>query len=519
MKKVLTATMLSLCLTMTLGGCGGNASSGNGQESSSAVQQAAADETTEKKDTFTVAYRSEAANLDPHNNQSLTAFSLELLIYDRLVDKDSDGNIVPALATEWEEIDDTTIRFHLRDDAYFHNGEKVTAEDVKYTIERAETMPGSRAFMNSFDGEGTTVVDEYTVDIKLHTPFAPIFNYLASARGCVVCKSEMEKVGSDTYGRHPIGSGPLVFSSWTAGDSVVLTRNDNYWGEKTAYSKFVARFISEAPSRAIELETGGVDVAMHVASTDVARLEENPKVTVYNEPGYTKTMITLNQNTTPVFEDVRVREALYEALDIEGIVAAVYPNTAVPAYSTFSTKIPGYKQVGQDSYNPDHAKELLAEANWDSSVTLPLITSDLTDTVSICEIVRNMWEQVGVKVEIVTYDSATFNEKVTSGDYVLEIAAVAASSGDPDHALLEWKDENLGYKTPDNIKELIVEGNSTYDMEKRNEIYEELQELCWAYHAEIPIAYQNVIYGTGADVINMDTHPGNVPNFARAAFK
>ena len=98
---------------------------------------------TDGRSTLTVAYRTEAANLDPHNNQSLTAFSLEMLIYDRLVEKNADGEIVPSLAESWEVIDDTTIRFHLREDVFFSNGEKLTAEDVKYTIERAETMPNS----------------------------------------------------------------------------------------------------------------------------------------------------------------------------------------------------------------------------------------------------------------------------------------------------------------------------------------------------------------------------------------
>lgn len=514
MKKTMKSILVAMSLAAVLTGCGG----GSGTEQKENTVSQKAEVHAQEKDTLTVAYRSEAANLDPHNNQSLTAFSIELLIYDRLVDKDAEGNIVPSLATEWEELDEVTIRFHLREDAFFHNGDKVTAEDVKYTIERAETMPGSSSFMSAFDGAGTTVVDEHTIDIKLHTPFAPIYNYLASARGCIVNKAEMEKIGSDAYGRKPIGSGPLVFSQWTAGDSIVLTRNENYWGEKTAYEKFTARFISEAPSRAIELETGGIDVAMHVAPSDITRLSENEKVKIYNEPGYTFTMITINQNSIPALADVKVREALYAALDIEGIVTAVYKDTAVPAYSIFSPQVAGYKQIGGDEYDPERAKQLLAEAGFDYNITLQLITTDSSDSVSICEIVRNMWEQVGVKVEIVTYDQATLTEKVSSGDYMLQIAATSPSSGDPDHALWEWKDERLGYNTPDEVKELIEKGASVYDMEERKAIYEEVQKLCWDYYGEIPISFSNVVYGTGAGVVNMDVNPGNVPNFSRVSF-
>lgn len=512
---------LLLAAAMALTACAGNGSNESAGQTQAAKEQqedSSSSKTSDGQTTLTVAYRTEAANLDPHNNQSLTAFSLEMLVYDRLVEKDSEGNIVPSLATSWEVLDETTIRFNLRDDVYFSNGEKLTAEDVKYTIERAETMPNSSSFMKSFDGAGTTVVDDYTIDLKLHNAFAPVYNYLASARGSIVCKSAMEEIGSDAYGREPIGSGPLVFSKWVPGDRIEMTRNENYWGNKTAYENFTARFISEASSREIELETGGVDVALYIAAGDIARLEENPNTVVYVEPGYSQTMITLNQNTCEQFKDQRIREALYKALDIEGIVTAVYGDTAVPAYSIFPPAITGYTQVGSDSYDPDAAKALLDEAGYDYSAVLELMTSDDATSISVCEALKNMWASVGVNVEILTYDSATMGEKVGSGDYQMQISSSSASSGDPDHALYEWKSEPHGLNTPDDIAELIAKGASTYETEERAAIYAEIQEKCWNYYGEIMIAFSNVTYGAGSRVQNLDVNPGNVPNFAGVTF-
>ncbi len=522
MKKSVKLTVL-LALVTALTACSSqpkNASTaaGTGEpektaEASQSGQTAGADNST-----LTVAYRTEAANLDPHNNQSLTAFSLEMLIYDRLVEKNADGEIVPSLAESWEVIDDTTIRFHLRKDVSFSNGEKLTAEDVKYTIERAETMPNSSSFMKTFDGAGTTVVDEYTVDLKLHAPFAPVYNYLASARGSIVCKSEMERVGSDAYGRNPVGSGPMVFSQWVAGDRIELVRNETYWGTKTAYEKFTARFIAEASSREIELETGGVDVALHIASGDIARLEENPKTTVYNEPGYSQTMMTMNQNTCPSFKDKRVREAFYKALDIEGIGATIYGSTAVPAYSIYPPAIMGYVQAGSDSYNPDEAKALLDEAGFDYSQTFELMTTDDATAISVCEACKNMWNAVGIQVEIVTYDQATMTEKVGAGEYQMQISSSSASSGDPDHALYEWKSEVHGLNTPPEMMELIARGVQTYDAEERKKIYAEIQETGWNYYGELMIAFSNVTYGASSRVQNLDVQPGSVPNFAGLTF-
>ena len=213
-----------------------------------------------------------------------------------------------------------------------------------------------------------------------------------------------------------------------------------------------------------------------------------------------------------------MREALYKALDIVGIVNAAYENTAEPAYSIFPAAIAGYVQVGQDEYDPDAAKALLDEAGFDYSQTFELMTTDDATMISICEAAKNMWSAIGVNVNIATYDQATMGEKVGSGEYQLQISASAASSGDPDHALYEWKSAAHGFNTPQHIADLIEEGAASYDAAERNAIYAELQKECWNYYAEIMIAFPNVTYGANARVQNLDVQPGNVPNFAGLTF-
>lgn len=504
--KRLTSLLLAMVLTASLVACGSKSNE---------------DGNTSDGDTLTVAYRAEATNLDPHNSQSLTAFSIEMLIFDRLVEKDADGNIIPSLATKWEEIDDTTMRFYLRDDVTFHNGEKLTAEDVKYTIERAEVMPGSTSLMSKFDGEGTTVVDDYTIDIKFHEPFGPVLNYLSSARGNIVCKSAVEEAGSDAYGRSPVGSGPMKFEKWVSGDSITLTKNENYWGDKPVYNTFVARFITEDGSRAIELETGGVDIAMNVADSDMRRLLDNKDVTIYNQPSLATLFMTINQDGEghELFRDLRVRQAMYEALDIDTIIANVYSDTAVVADSIFSSQVSFYTPVGKPDYDPEHAKQLLAEAGWDSGKTFELLTGNANQKhASLAEIICNMWAQVGINVKVSSVDTVTYLDRTANSAYDIQLSEMSASTGDPDHALWEWKDPGYGMEATDEIKELINRGRMTYDEETRAEIYAEMQKLCWDYHAAIPMAFTNVIYGTRANIQNMDANPGNVPNFAHVTF-
>ena len=114
--------------------------------------------------------------------------TVQVQIFETLVAKDQDGNIVPCLAESWEQIDDCTIRFKLRDNVYFHNGDKLTAEDVAFTIQRATELPSSAAIFAAFDAENTKAVDDLTVDVATKTPYAAVYNYLTSTRGGIVCK-------------------------------------------------------------------------------------------------------------------------------------------------------------------------------------------------------------------------------------------------------------------------------------------------------------------------------------------
>lgn len=476
---------------------------------------------TSTKDTLTVAFRAEPTNLDPHNNGSLSSFAVERQIFDRLVDKDADGNIIPMLAKEWEVIDDTTIRFFLRDDVTFHNGEKLTAEDVVYTIQRAEVMSGSKAYMSAFDGAGTTLVDEYTVDVKTHKPFAAAFNYLASARGNIVCKKVAEAVGPDEYGRNPIGSGPFKFVSWTTGDRIVLIRNDAYWGDKPTYENLVCRFITEDNSRTIELETGGVDIALHIPGKDVEALNANPDTQAVVSTGYSYSYIALNTQDFDCFKDVRVRQALAMALDRDAIINIVWNGYAQKSDCDLPSNFMGYKPQTGREYDPAKAKALLEEAGFDFENTV--ITYSIpnnSDQRNLAEAAQNMWGAIGVKVEIESYEQATLSEKGLKGEIMMFSATESAASGDPDNAMYFYKDGTTGRShNDDHIRELIVKGCQTYDEAERTKIYNELVDYLWEHCGRILIAYNSVIYGIRSDVQNFNPDPGYVPNFATVTFK
>lgn len=468
------------------------------------------------KDVLSVAIRDEPASLDPHLNTQLVSEAVRREIYDFLVIKDEEGNLQPSLATGWENVDDTTIRFSLRDDVIFHNGEKMTAEDVRYTIVRASEKSGSAPLFQSVDTENTKVIDNTTLELKLKEPMAPIFNFLSSPEGGILCKKAVEELGDDEFGRSPVGSGPLKLKNWTTGTSIELERNDEYWGEKPAYKTLLVKFIAEPANRTIELETGGVDLIYDVSTNDIERISENEELRLISGTGLKHTYISISMED-PVMKDIRVREALAYALDMDSIVDAVFTGTAKTSDSVISPNIFGYKSMGVNPYDPDQARALLKEAGYEDSLEITVKGYDNTQFVDILEIAQNMWKAVGVTAKVDIMEYAAFAEQEAAGEIQLGISAFTASSGDPDQALGLWKSGYGGVLQGNDAKidEYLDKGRSVYDETEREALYQEAQEYMWNTHYMIPIAFSDVVYATTAKVENLECSPGNTPNLAK----
>lgn len=472
------------------------------------------------KEDLLVAIRAEPATLDPHNSTALANFALQRVVYDTLVAQDENGSIIPCLAEKWEVIDEKTIRFYIRDDVYFSNGEKLTSEDVRYSLERSTLERGSASMFSAFDGENTEAIDELTIDIKVKYPFAPIYNYLASSRGDIINKKAMEEMGGEEYGRNPVGTGAFILKDWITGDSLVLERNENYWGDKPVYSKLVFRIITEQTNRAIELETGGVDIIYDVAFNDVDRLEKNENTKVIKGPGYKFSYITMNMSLKP-YDDIRVREALIISLNMEDIVESVYQGSAKLADSLMAPTVFGYKKVGPYEYNPEKAKQLLKEAGYGDGLEVVLMTNEDRNFMDVAEIAQNMWKEIGIKTDTQIMEQATLLSKAADGEVTMGITNSTPTTGDPDHALMPWPSTYKSFLRIDNpkIDEFLEKGKSTYDTAAREKVYNEAMEYMWTQYNMIPICFTDSIYAARENVENLECHPGNTPNLAIVTFK
>lgn len=465
------------------------------------------------KDELVVVLKGEPSNIDPHGNGELVAFTVQTAVYDTLVTKDAEGNIIPALATDWEEVNEKTIRFHLREDVTFHNGDPLTADDVAYSIKRATEKPSSAGIFSAFDGENVKVVDTHTVDIAGKAPFAGMLNYLCSTRGQIICKAYVEDVGDNEAGRAPIGTGPFVFKNWETGTSITVERNENYWGETSAYKTLTFKFITEAATRAIEIESGNADIILDPSTADLPRLSSDDSLNVITDASYGISYVAFNIENEAL-SDIRVRQALSLAVDTSAVVEAVYGEYATAAESVIPSTVFSYASQGAHEYDPEKAKELLKEAGYES-LTLSFGVPDGTEYRDIAEAVQYMWSLVGVNAEITI---ASMSEAIAAGrrgEYDVAVSAANFTTGDPGHALADFDSRAGSWLHPvdSSIDPLLDEGMCTYESSARAAIYEDLQKYITEQYYMIPCGNKTVSYVTTKSVENFTFSPSNTPNF------
>ena len=506
------AALLALCMIFALTACGGNGNTGSGSTGNNAANAGSDEggEATQTRDTLVYGMPQEPGKLDPQNDSLLVAKMTNKQIYDTLFVVDEETTeIAPNLATEWAWTDDLTLDVTIRDDVYFHNGEKLTAEDVAYTLERCTVGNATAALFASFDTENTVVVDETHITIKMKEPYAPALNVLGSAISGIVCKSYAESVDETTFGREPVGSGAFKFVEWVSGDHISLTRNDEYWGHKPAYKDLTLRIINDNSARAIEMETGGIDLTDSLNIADIDRFQENPNLQTYVEPSTKVVYMAFNQEN-PIFANEKVRLAIAHAIDAESVLKAAYGNGANLATSSTPSTVWGHIDVGTYTYDPELAKELLAEAGYADGFSFNTVCPNVAASIKTAEAVKTFLADVGIDMSIEQYDAATWRgTKLRDGTADSAPYNLTADTYDPDQNYMHLY-ASSGYvtvSTPDEtVNRLLEEGRSETDNEARAAIYAELQQYIYDHAIVIPLV-ENIINYTAQPYVK-----GFVPN-------
>lgn len=501
-RMVISLLVCAAVLLPILGGC----SKGNQQSSTSGTLSElpnsgtaqepvdAANITIKKADmnTFTLGTENEPGGLDMTTQSTMGAMVAAKPIYETLIKMDGEtGDFLPCLATQWEWEDDLTLAVTLRDDVLFHNGEKMTAEDVKYTITRLSAGAVTASLYSSFDGPNSVVVDDTHIKIKFSSPCAPAISLLSSPGANIVCKSWVEQVGDNDFNRNPCGTGPFKFVEWVAGDHIMYQRFDDYWGDKPVYQNLVLKPITDMTARMIAVESASVDAVITLTPSFTQKLLNNQVegVQLKYVPGTYIFWLAMGEDFQP-FQDVRVREAIAHAIDMNQVAAASWGANCVVMDSLYPKPAWGYSPTEMWSYDPALSKELLAQAGYPNGFDVTFAVSEATNPSNAAEVIQAMLREVGINMSIEKYTAATWQTMTLEGTTDFSFGGLTISTADASQVVshLNSTASQVTYRWNDPaLDEMIASGMRELDETRRAEIYQEIQSYVLENVYDIPV--------------------------------
>lgn len=429
-----------------------------------------------------VAQGADAVTLDPHGQNDQSSSRVRVQIFDNLLMQDKNMEFVPLLATSWEQVDDLTVEFKLREGVKFHNGEDFGAKDVIYSLKRAIESPSTGHIVNMIDPEKLEEVDNLTVRIATKEPFGPLLAHLSHPAAAITNEKAVNDAGDD-IGIKPVGTGPYKLKEWAIGDYIVLERNDEYWGEPAKTKNIRFRAVSENANRTIELETGGVHLAYDILPNDISKVEGNPDLQLFRDKNFSTTYVGFNTAKKP-FDNKLVRQAINHAVNMDEIVDAVYYGTGNKASGPLGSNVKfANTSLTPYEYDQDKAKELLKEAGAED-ISLVIWTNDNKIRMDIAEIMQNQLQQVGINATTEVLEWGTYLTQTAAGEHDMFILGWTTVTGDADYGLYalfhssQFGDAgNRTFYKNEEVDKLLETGRTATSEEDRAAAYTKVQEI------------------------------------------
>lgn len=484
------------------------------------------DPVEQANDVFIVARATDAVTLDTNWAYYEGEIDLMYHFYEGLVRYiDDDLNVGPSLATEWSNSEDGTVwTFKLREGVKFHDGTDFNAEAVVFTYERIlqEDHPyanmGEWSYLDYLLGDviaEVKAIDEYTVEFTLNNVFSPFLTYMGLYSQFIVSPTAVQEYGADFY-KNPVGTGPYMMEEWKTEELTSMVLFDDYWGEKPAINKIIWKVVPDASTRMMELQTGEVHAIKTILPEQFEVLTADPNINVVRMAGANIFYGSINHEAGPL-SDVRVRQALMHAIDFDKLVESVYEGLGTRAINPMPPTVFGYNDdIVPYAYDPERAKELLAEAGYPDGFDLDINTLSTARVyigrpIDAAEIVADYLRAVGINPTVIVNEAATHFALISSYDYELAFEGwydVAHPNNFMRALVLEGMTNN--YK-PQELWDLSDKANATNDMDLQEEYYREMQEIIHRDAAMMPVAHNDYTAAVAGNVVNFRLDPiGNV---------
>jgi peptide/nickel transport system substrate-binding protein len=468
-----------------------------------------------------VAQDDSPAMMNPYGDDSDANLQYMANFFDGLVQrKGADGTLAPSLAERWERLDALTWKFYLRKGVKFHNGNPFTAQDVKFSFERTANPEVSQFVNFGKSLESVQVVDDYTVVVKTKTPIPWFVNNLHQV--FIMDKESTEKRDPGDVMVKPIGTGAYKLEEWVKGSYVKMVANEGYWEGAPPIKKVEVRPISESSTRFAALASGQVDMLTGVPLELYDQVVADKKLEVVSRPARRSIFLVMGSKPGSPMADVRVRKAMYMAINEDEIIEKLMRGHATPAAQIPDPPTVGYNgDLKRLPYDPEGAKKLLKDAGYEKGFTVTL--SGPTDRYimdkQICEAAAKYLAKLGIEVKLDLKPKSIFFPEVGEGK--LEMYLLGWFDGTYDMGrtyakLVHSRDLDKGYGElngaffSDAGIDKVIESTATMlDLKERTKTLQQLNKTAMVDKIYcIPLHYQVDIYALQkAKAINFKPRP------------
>jgi len=475
------------------------------------------------QETFRIAIGVDADSLDPVQGTTTTIDNIIDYMAQTLIGIDETGALVPLLATEWSTSEDgLTMDLTLREGVVFHDGTPLTADVVVWNFERLldpnVNVPRRGPYAPI---ESVEAVDDLHVRLHLSQPAPYMAGALTQTTAAIVSPASIDLEGNSYENiTHLVGTGPYTFTSRSFGERIVVTRFEDYWGEKPYYDEVVFHIVPEATTRESLLLSGQVDMIILPPASDIPALEANPAVEVVFGPSNRTIFIVINTSKPPL-DDARVRQALNYAVDKEAIVQGILFGAADVMDAPMAESLFGYTSIGAYPYDPERARELLAEAGVEpGELTLDFMspTGRYVQDFPASQAIANYLADVGITANVRTMDWPTYvgtmTQPVDSNETQLHLLGWAPAFMDASQQMLQFQQSQhppaglaTSFYTNPEVEDLIARANATVADAERADLYAQAARLIWEDAPWIFLWVQRFPMVHSADVTNISGLP------------
>lgn len=467
-----------------------------------------------KDKTFDIAIGIDLDTTDPAQMTTTTVANVVDHAVETLTEIDKQGQIQPGLAKSWDTTNGgRTVTLQLRSGVTFHDGSKLDAQAVKYNLDRLldpKVLVPLRADYTSIDK--VTAVDSSTVRLDLKHPAPTLVSALSFTTAGIISPESVNKHGNSYQNIvHPVGTGPYTFESYQKGEKVILKKYDDYWDRKPFYSSVAVHIVPEAAARESMLQAGQADMIVLPPVADLKALQQDPSTNVLLAPSDRSIFAAMN-TTSPPLDDPKVRQALNYAVNKKAIIENVLFGAGEVMDAPMASMLQGYCKTGSYEYDPQKAKQMLAEADaGDLSLTLGTPTGRYVQDSQAAQAIAGNLRDVGVNVEVRTMDWPSYQAATAAPPkqqkFDLHILGWAPAFPDAQQQMQQFQSsehppEGLAtsfYSNP-KVDSLVAQANRETDQQKRNKLYCQASEIIWReapwvflWIQKYPIAYSSEV--------------------------